>query len=436
MILIFSTQQNEGKASKSLAMVQFLPMSLIDKTATELKELFITKKNTAVEITEAFLNRIEELNPSINAFISYDKELSLDYARKIDAKLAAGETPGKLAGIPIGIKDLINQKDTATTAASKMLKDYKSTFNATITQKVIDEWAIPVGKLNLDEFAMGSGNENSSFGSVQNPWNFKKVPGGSSGGSAAAVAAKMCPIAFGTDTGGSIRQPASYCGIVGMKPTYGRVSRYGIVAFASSLDQAGPMARNVEDCALLQEAMSGYDTSDSTSLNVEVEEYSKLDTSSIKGMKIGVAKEFFTEGLNPEVKAATETAIEKYKELGAEIIEISLDKVKYGLACYYIIAPSEASSNLSRYDGVRFGHRDTEAKNLNDLYFDSRSKFGPEVKRRIMLGVYALSSGYYDAYYKKAQQVRRLISEDFDKAFEQCDLILSPTAPTLGFGAV
>jgi aspartyl-tRNA(Asn)/glutamyl-tRNA(Gln) amidotransferase subunit A len=412
---------------------------LTNKTGLELKKIFLAKEASAQEITQAFINRIEKLDKTINAFISIDGEKAINKAKEIDTKLARGEQLGNLAGIPIGIKDLINYEGTETTAASKILSGHKSVYNATITQKILDADAIPLGKLNLDEFAMGSSNETSAYGICRNPWKLDCVPGGSSGGSAAAVAAKMLPMSFGTDTGGSIRQPASYCGIVGMKPTYGRVSRYGIIAFASSLDQAGPMTRNVEDNAALLTAMAGHDPKDSTSLDLAVPDYLASiekgfkSSGSLKGLRIGIAKDFFMDRLNQEVRSAVESSIEHYKNLGAEIIDISFNKLKYGLPTYYIIAPSEASSNLARYDGVRYGSRDKEAETLLDLYLGSRENFGAEVKRRIMLGVYALSSGYYDAYYKKAQQVRRLISEDFERAFQSCDLILTPTAPATAF---
>ena len=412
---------------------------IIQKSALQLNQLFTTKQASALEITQAFLQQIETYDKDINAFISVNGDMALNRAKDLDTRLAKGEKLGKLAGVPIGIKDLINYTGTNTTAGSKILAGYKSPFNATITEKILAEGAIPLGKLNLDEFAMGSSNETSAYGIVRNPWDLKCVPGGSSGGSAAAVAARMIPIAFGTDTGGSIRQPASYCGITGLKPTYGRVSRYGIVAFASSLDQAGPMTCNVEDNALLLEVMSGHDPKDSTSLDLAVPNYLEdinqgfKKTQSLKGLRIGIAPEFFVPQVKPEVRAAVEAAIRKYQELGAEIVDISLNKIKYGLPTYYIIAPSEASSNLSRYDGVRYGYRDKDATSLAELYPNSRSQFGAEVKRRIMLGVYALSSGYYDAYYKKAQQVRRLIADDFDTAFTKCDLILSPTAPATAF---
>lgn len=417
---------------------------LTNKSAIELHKLFLNKEASATEITQAFLARTKKYNTEINAFIAMCDEQALTQAATLDKRLASGEkedTLGKLAGVPIGIKDLINYTGTETTAASKMLKGHKSTYNATITQKILDAGAIPLGKLNLDEFAMGSSNEKSAFGICRNPWNPKCVPGGSSGGSAAAIAARMAPLTFGTDTGGSIRQPASYCGIAGMKPTYGKVSRYGIIAFASSLDQAGPMTMNVEDNALLMEVMSGHDPKDSTSLNLPQENYLQAinsgfkQTQSLKGLRIGIAAEFFSDTVNPEVKTAVENAIKHYQSLGAETVAIDFNKIKYGLPTYYIIAPSEASSNLARYDGVRFGHRNKEAENLTDLYFKSRTEFGDEVKRRIMIGVYALSSGYYDAYYKKAQQVRRLIYNDFEKAFTKCDLIISPTAPATAFEA-
>lgn len=409
---------------------------LTSKTALELKEAFLNKEVSAVEIAQAFLNRIKKYDKEINSFIKVTDDFAISQAEKLDAKLANGEKMGKLAGVPIAIKDLINLVGYETTAGSKMLKGHISKYNATITEKFLAEDAICLGKLNLDEFAMGSSNERSAFGIAKNPWDPKRVPGGSSGGSAAAVSARFAPLAFGTDTGGSIRQPAAYTGTVGLKPTYGRVSRYGIVAFASSLDQAGPMTRTVKDNALLLEAMAGYDPKDSTSINAPVPEYLKeleKNNGDIKGLKIGIPQEFFAEGLSEDVRLHVNAAIEKYKELGAEIVDVNIPMLEYGLPCYYIIAPSEASSNLSRFDGVRFGHRDKDAENLMDLYLNSRANFGPEVKRRIMLGVYALSSGYYDAYYKKAQQVRRLIAEDFKKVFEKCDLILTPTVPNTAF---
>ncbi len=424
---------------------------LINKSALELRDLFLSRQLSAEEISRNFLERIDRYDSEINSFISRCDEIAIRTAKNLDQKLAKLDKSlnkseqiqamGILAGAPIAIKDLINLKGTSTSAASRMLTGYKSTYDATITTKVLEAGAIPIGKTNLDEFAMGSSNENSAYGPVHNPWAYDRVPGGSSGGSAAAVAARFAPLAFGTDTGGSIRQPASYCGIVGLKPTYGRVSRYGIVAFASSLDQAGPMTHSVQDAALLMEAMAGQDPKDSSSIKTPVPNYlAEIEqgfakTQSLKGMRLGIAPEFFDEnsGLNPEVKASVLKAIKHFESLGAKTVEIQLNKTKYGLPCYYVIAPSEASSNLARYDGVRFGHRSETADNLMDMYLESRCLFGPEVKRRIMIGVYALSSGYFDAYYKKAQQVRRLIAEDFDAAFDNCDFIVSPTAPSTAF---
>jgi aspartyl-tRNA(Asn)/glutamyl-tRNA(Gln) amidotransferase subunit A len=419
--------------------------SIIELSAIEIRDSFLAGEHTATEIIEAFINRINDFGNSdkcLNAFNRTTFDLARKLAKELDERKSAGEDLStlKLAAVPIGIKDLINLEGYETTASSEMLKGHKSVYNATITEKVLAAGAIPLGKINLDQFAMGSSNETSANGPVKNPWDYSKVPGGSSGGSAAAVAANLCPLTFGTDTGGSIRQPAAFCGITGMKPTYGLVSRYGIIAFASSLDQAGPMTRDVKDNALLMEVMSGHDPKDSTSIKEhEVENYLEylennyLKSKNLNGLKIGIAKEFSPDSLNSEVKSKLEMTIEKLKELGAEIVEISLEKIKYGLAVYYIIAPAEASSNLSRYDGVRFGHRNSEAEDLSDLYLKSRAKFGDEVKRRIMLGTYALSSGYYDAYYLKAQQVRKLIFDDFMKAFSECDLILTPTCPHAAF---
>ena len=415
---------------------------IVNKTAIELKESFLKAEISAEEITQAFLERIEKLDTGhINSFIHVCGDLAIQKAKLLDSRLIKGEDKaklGKLAGIPIGIKDLINVMGTETTAASNILKGHKSVYNATVAYNAISEGAIPLGKLNLDEFAMGSSNETSAFGECRNPWDINRVPGGSSGGSAAAVAAKFCPLAYGTDTGGSIRQPAAYCGLVGMKPTYGKVSRYGIIAFASSLDQAGPMTRTVKDNALLMEAMSGYDPKDSTSIELPAEDYlsyikDNFETKgSLEGTKIGIARDFIADSLDDDTKAAFDNAIQVFKDLGAEIVELGLPRVKHSLACYYIIAPAEASSNLSRYDGIRFGTR-AEASDLDSVYKESRHNFGEEVTRRIMLGTYALSSGYYDAYYKKAQQARRLIFEDFETAFEQCDLIISPTTPSPAF---
>lgn len=415
---------------------------IINKSALELKESFLSAEISAEEIIKAFLERINQLDKgNINSFIHICDDLAIQKAKLLDSRLIKGEDKaklGKLAGIPIGIKDLINMMGAETTAGSSILKGHKSVYNATVTHKAISEGAIPLGKLNLDEFAMGSSNETSAFGPCKNPWDINRVPGGSSGGSAAAVAAKFCPLAYGTDTGGSIRQPAAYCGLVGMKPTYGKVSRYGIIAFASSLDQAGPMTRTVKDNALLLEVMSGYDSKDSTSINTGTENYLEYiqnnfeKRESLEGTRIGVAKDFTPDSLDEDTKAAFGKAIKVYQDLGAEIVEIQLPKIKYSLACYYIIAPAEASSNLSRFDGIRFGAR-AEAADLDAVYKESRHNFGEEVTRRIMLGTYALSSGYYDAYYKKAQQARRLIFKDFENAFKTCDLIISPTTPSPAF---
>jgi len=415
--------------------------NITSKSAIELRESFIKGKLSAEEITKAFLERASRLNSELNAFISLCPDLAIQKAKILDQRFARGEDPqslGKLAAVPIGVKDLINMIGTETTAASNMLRGHKSVYNATIVNRVIAAGAIPLGKLNLDEFAMGSSNETSAFGVCKNPWDLSRVPGGSSGGSSAAVAAELVPIAFGTDTGGSIRQPAAYCGITGMKPTYGKVSRYGIIAFASSLDQAGPMTKTVKDNALLLEVMSGYDSKDSTSINLPNEDYLAYikenfeKTNSLKGLKIGISDDLSADNIDHEMRLALDKTIKTYTDLGAEIVTVKLPHIKASLACYYIIAPAEASSNLSRYDGVRFGHREA-SPDLESLYKNSRAKFGKEVQRRIMLGTYALSSGYYDAYYKKAQELRRLIANDFDAAFEKCDLILSLTTPSTAF---
>ena len=362
------------------------------------------------------------------------KEAALDTAKKVDEKIAKGEELPLLAGVPLALKDNMNMKGSKTTASSKILENFVSPFNATITEKLFGNFVPIVGKANLDEFAMGSSNENSAFKKVHNPWDLKKVPGGSSGGSAASVAACEATLALGSDTGGSIRLPASFCGIVGMKPTYGRVSRYGLIAFASSLDQIGPFARTVEDAANLLEVISGHDPKDSTSLDLPVEHYAANLNNDIKGMKVGVIKELMTEGLSEDVQKAMEKAIEDYKRLGAEIVEISLPNLKHSIGIYYILATAECSSNLARFDGVKYGYRTADAKNLMEMYTKTRAEgFGPEVKRRIMLGTYALSSGYYDAYYKKAQQMRALVTQDFAEAFKKVDILISPTCPNTAF---
>jgi len=404
------------------------------KTATEARKALLSKEISAKELLDIYYKRIDEVEPDIQALTSQTRDIAYATAKTVDEKISKGEQLPALAGIPLIIKDNICVKDTKTTASSKMLENFVSPYNATITNK-LNENLIPIlGKANLDEFAMGSSTENSAFQITRNPLNLNKVPGGSSGGSAASVAGGEALLSLGSDTGGSIRLPASFCGLVGMKPTYGRVSRYGLIAFASSLDQIGPFANSVEDAALLLEAISGYDENDSTSINTPVPSYAKNLNPDVKGMKVGVIKELLGEGVQQEVKANVEQAIQKYKDLGAEIIEVSLPHVKYAIATYYIVATAEASSNLARYDGVRYTYRAKDAESLIELYTKSRSEgFGDEVKRRIMLGTYVLSSGYYDAYYKKAQQVRALIKADYDKAFEKVDVLLSPTCPTTAF---
>ena len=409
-------------------------MDITEFTVHELQEKLKNKELTSYDITKAYIDRIQEKEKDVQAFVTTLEADALDKAKKIDEEMKAGEVEGEFAGIPIGIKDNICTKGVKTTCSSKMLENFVSPYDATVVEKINSEKMINLGKLNMDEFAMGGSTEYSYFKKTRNPWNLNKVPGGSSGGSAAAVAARMVPWALGSDTGGSIRQPSSFCGVVGLKPTYGAVSRYGLVAFASSLDQIGPITKDVYDSAMLLNIITGYDEKDTTSSNQEKIDYTKCLKNDVKGLKIGVPKEFFGEGINEEVKASLEKAIETYKELGAEVEEFSLDIAKYSLATYYIIACAEASSNLGRFDGIRYGYRAKEFKDLKDLYRKSRSEgFGPEVKRRIILGTYVLSSGYYDAYYKKAQQVRTLVMNEFNKAFEKYDVLLTPTSPTVAF---
>ena len=409
-------------------------MDITELTVCELQEKLKNKELSVTEITKAYTNRIEEKEKDVQAFVTTLTEEANKKAQEVEAKINNGEITGEFAGIPIGIKDNICTKGVKTTCSSKMLENFVSPYDATVMDKLNSENLINLGKLNMDEFAMGGSTEYSYFKKTRNPWNLNKVPGGSSGGSAAAVAARMVPWALGSDTGGSIRQPASFCGVVGLKPTYGLVSRYGLVAFASSLDQIGPITKDVRDCATLLNLIAGHDEKDTTSIEVEKKDYTKALKNDVKGLKIAVPKEFFGEGINAEVKATLEKAIETYKELGAEVEEISLDVAQYSLATYYIIACAEASSNLGRFDGIRYTYRTPEFKNLRDLYKKSRSEgFGPEVKRRIMLGTYVLSSGYYDAYYKKAQQVRTLVMNEFNKVFEKYDVILTPTSPTVAF---
>ncbi len=405
----------------------------------ELHKQLIKKERSAVEITQEALNRIQAVEPKLHSFLCVTAERALEQARAVDAKIAAGEEIGLLAGIPIGIKDNLCTKGIRTTCASRILENFVPPYESTVTEKLLAADAVAVGKTNLDEFAMGGSTETSAFGLTANPWDLSRVPGGSSGGSAAAVAAGECIVSLGSDTGGSIRQPASFCGVVGIKPTYGLVSRYGLVAFASSLDQIGPFARTVEDAAILLQAIAGYDPKDSTSLKVSIPDYSaslKPDLKPRGKLKIGVIKETFGEGLDSQVEQAITKALDQLQNLGAEIHVISCPRFRYGLPSYYIIAPSEASANLARYDGVKYGYRVAESDNLMEMYTRTRaSGFGTEVKRRIMLGTYALSAGYYDAYYLKAQKVRTLIKEDFEKAFEQVDVLACPTAPTTAFKA-
>ena len=409
-------------------------MDITELTVHELQEKLKSKELKVIDIVQAYCKKINEVDKDVQAFITPLTEEAVKKAEEIQAKIDNGEISGEFAGIPIGIKDNICTKGIKTTCASKMLENFVSPYNATVMEKLNKENMINLGKLNMDEFAMGGSTEYSYFKKTRNPHNLNKVPGGSSGGSAAAVAANMVPWALGSDTGGSIRQPASFCGVVGLKPTYGLVSRYGLVAFASSLDQIGPITKDVYDSAMLLNLIAGYDERDTTSENIEKKDYTKCLKNDVKGLKIGVPKEFFGEGINEEVKATLEKTIEKYKELGAEVEEISLDIAKYSLATYYIIACAEASSNLGRFDGIRYGYRTPEFSNLKELYKKSRSEgFGDEVKRRIILGTYVLSSGYYDAYYKKAQQVRTLVMNEFNKAFQKYDVLLTPTSPTIAF---
>ncbi|MEO1623380.1 MAG: Asp-tRNA(Asn)/Glu-tRNA(Gln) amidotransferase subunit GatA [Cyanobacteria bacterium J06632_3] len=403
----------------------------------ELHQQLMSKERSAVEIAQAQLEQAQAVESKLNSFVSLTAEKALAQAKAVDDKIAAGEDVGLLAGIPIALKDNLCTKGIRTTCSSKILENFVPPYESTVTERLDAAGAVFVGKTNLDEFAMGGSTENSAFATTANPWDVTRVPGGSSGGSAAAVAGGQVPISLGSDTGGSIRQPASFCGIVGMKPTYGLVSRFGLVAFASSLDQIGPFGRTVEDAAILLGAIAGHDPKDATSLNVEIPDYTKFlkgtGHDSLKGRKVGVIKETFGEGLDSAVGAAVTVAIDQLKALGAEVKEISCPRFNYGVSAYYIIAPCEASANLARYDGVRYGLR-SEEPNLLSMYNKTRAEgFGAEVKRRIMIGTYALSAGYYDAYYLKAQKVRTLIKQDFEKAFEDVDVLVSPTAPSTAF---
>ncbi len=409
-------------------------MSLWQKSLKELSELVKKKEVKPSEIVESFLERTKEFEPKINSYVTDLSEQALEKAKEADEKIASIEEIPSLFGLPIAIKDNISTKGIRTTCSSKMLENYIPPFDATVIEKLNKQGYILTGKTNLDEFAMGSSTENSAFFTTKNPWDLERVPGGSSGGSAAAVGAGIVPASLGSDTGGSIRQPAAFCGVVGLKPTYGRVSRYGLVAFASSLDQIGPITRTVEDAALLLNVIAGKDPKDSTSDDVPVPDYTSFMGKDIKGIKIGLPKEFFIEELNPQIKEAVLNAAKELEKEGAELVEVSLPTTKYAIEAYYIIAPSEASSNLARYDGVRYGYRTPEYKNLEEMYSKTRDEgFGAEVKRRIMLGTFALSSGYYDAYYLKAQKVRTLIYQEFMNVFKEADIILTPTTPDVAF---
>ena len=408
-------------------------MELFELTIHELHDMLKKRDVSSVEATRSCLARIEAVEPRVNAFITVTPEEALSAAAAADLRIAAGEMD-LLTGIPVALKDIFLTKGIRTTCASRILDAFIPPYDATSWLKLKERGAVLVGKLNQDEFAMGSSCESSAFGPTRNPWNLERIPGGSSGGSAAAIAAREATSTLGTDTGGSIRQPASHCGCVGLKPTYGRVSRYGVIAYASSLDQVGPITRDVTDCAVMLGAVAGYDPKDSTSVNLPVPDYRAALDRNVKGLKIGLPREYFIEGLDLDVKKALDDAIAVFTALGAEFHEISLPHTDYAVASYYVIATAEASSNLARYDGVRFGHRAAGAKGLQEMFARSRDEgFGPEVKRRIMLGTYALSSGYYDAYYLKAQKVRTLIMQDFIRAFDAVDVILTPVAPTPAF---
>lgn len=409
-------------------------MEIKDMTAVQLSAAIKEGKITVADAVEASLAAVKASEESIHAFLLVDEEGARARAAEVQKKIDAGELTGPLAGVPIAVKDNICTKGLATTCASKILQNFVPTYDAEVITRLEEAGAVIIGKTNMDEFAMGSTTETSYYGVTRNPHNPDHVPGGSSGGSAAAVAANMVPWALGSDTGGSIRQPASFCGVVGLKPTYGLVSRFGLVAFASSLDQIGPITKDVKDAAILLNVIAGHDEKDSTSENINSKDYTQCLQNNVKGLKIGVPKEYFGEGINQEVKEKLQETIKKYKELGAEIEEFSLDIADYALATYYIIACAEASSNLGRFDGIRYGYRTKNYSNLKELYRNSRSEaFGSEVKRRIILGTYVLSSGYYDAYYKKAQQVRTLVQKEFDEAFKKYDVLLTPTSPTVAF---
>ena len=403
------------------------------KTIAELSRDLHSKRYSSLELTKAYLEQIRRLEPSLNSFVTLTEEVALSAAHAADVQIAQGQA-SVLTGIPIAQKDIFCTKGIKTSCGSKMLDNFIAPYDATSVSRLQQAGTVLLGKTNMDEFAMGSSNETSFYGPVKNPWDLERVPGGSSGGSAAAVAARLCPAATATDTGGSIRQPAALCGITGFKPTYGRISRYGMIAFASSLDQAGTMTQTAEDAAILLQVMAGFDPKDSTSVDIEVPDYRKSLNDSLAGLKVGLPKEFFEDGLDAGVAKLIEDAIAEYKKLGVEFVVINLPHSHLSVPAYYVIAPAECSSNLSRFDGVRFGHRCDNPKNLEDLYKRSRAEgFGAEVKRRILVGTYALSAGYYDAYYLQAQKIRRLILNDFVEAFAQVDLIMGPTAPNTAF---
>ncbi len=405
---------------------------ILQKGIRETRELLKKKAISSVELTRFYLDRISRYDSEVKSYLRVTEDLALQMAAEADRRIAEG-TDGLLTGIPFGMKDILCTKGVETTCASQILKGFVPPYDATVVGKLKESGYVHLGRVNMDEFAMGSSTENSSFQTTKNPWDLTRIPGGSSGGSTAAVAAGLCAAALGTDTGGSIRQPASLCGVVGMKPTYGRVSRYGLVAFASSLDQIGPITRSVEDCALLLNVIAGHDRMDSTSIPQPVPNYASGLGKNVKGLRIGVPKEYFIEGMEPEVKTAVEASLKAFEGLGATILPVSLPHTEFAVATYYIICTAEASSNLARYDGVKYGMR-VDGKDIIDMYKQTRSKgFGKEVKRRIILGTYVLSSGYYDAYYRKAGQVRTLIRGDFDRAFERCDLIMTPVSPTTAF---
>ncbi len=415
---------------------------MINHSLKQLAAALSKKKISSVELAELFLQRIERLNPELNAFITVQRETTLAQARAADERIARGEA-GPLTGIPIAHKDIFCMRGWLTTCGSRMLSNFVSPYDAHVVERLDAAGCVTLGKTNMDEFAMGSSNETSFYGPVRNPWNFDVVPGGSSGGSAAAVAARLAPAATGTDTGGSIRQPAALCSVTGLKPTYGVVSRYGMIAFASSLDQGGPMAKSAEDCALMLNAMAGFDARDSTSLERPAEDYTRALASRdaaasagkpLAGLRVGLPKEFYAEGLSQDVAQVIEAAIEEYRKLGAVTVDVSLPNMQLSIPVYYVLAPAEASSNLSRFDGVRYGYRAPQYDDLIDMYCKSRAQgFGAEVKRRILIGTYVLSHGYYDAYYLQAQKLRRLIAHDFVEAFKRCDVIMGPTSPTVAF---